>query len=100
MNATAMPVNRPNRHIVDQLADVRDQIKELEERESDLKSQVKEAMGARASLAGSDYIASLSISERAGALDAAKLEKALGSLAGYRKAPTRVETLRLERREA
>jgi len=46
-----------NRHIVDQLAEVRAQIKALEAREAELKTQISTAMGSANSLGGDEFIA-------------------------------------------
>lgn len=98
----ATPLHAPtsNRHIVDQLADVRAKIKALQEHEKDLKEEVGRQMGAADSLGGDEFIASQAISERKGSIDEAKVARKLGveNLDAFRKAPSTVVTIRVESR--
>jgi hypothetical protein len=89
-----------NRHIVDQLADVRAKIKELQDAEKVLKDQVSAAMGSGDSLGGDEFIAWQTISERKGSLDEKALKAAGIDAEKFRKAPVAVVTLRVERRAA
>lgn len=93
-----------NRHIVDQLADVRAEIKVLETREKSLKDQVGKEMGKSDSLGGDEHIAKQSVSVRKGSIDAEKLQDffdLLGrgdSVDDFRKADSIVVTIRVEKR--
>jgi len=87
-----------NRHPVDELADVREAIKALEERADQLKADISRMMGAADALGGDQYIAYQRASKRKGALDAAALEAAFGDLSRYRKPDTVVITLAIEPR--
>ena len=87
-----------NRHIVDQLADVRAQIKELKQREGDLKDQISAAMGKSDSLGGDQFMALQKVSTRKGAIDTAKLQKAGIDVDAYRKADTTVYQIVVEPR--
>lgn len=89
-----------NRHPVDQLADVRESLKALKDREEDLKAEVGRLMGAADSLGGDEYIATQAISERKGGLDEKAIASRLGvdNLDGFRKPSTTVVTIRVERR--
>lgn len=95
MNATATPVNR---HPVDELADVRAQIKELQEKEYTLRVEVSVLMGDNDSLGGDEFIAKQILSNRAGAIDTKALEKAGIDIDKYRKPSTVVYQIRCERR--
>lgn len=63
-----------NRHPVDQLADVRAQIKALQDTETDLKALISTEMGSRDSLGGDEFIASQKLQERKGGLDEAAMK--------------------------
>ena len=89
-----------NRHIVDQLADVRARIKELQDVEKDLKDQVSTAIGQSDSLGGDEFIAWQTLTERKGSLDEKALKAAGIDTDKFRKAPVAVVTLRVERRVA
>ncbi len=65
-----------NRHMVDQLADVRAKIKELQGEESALKAQISAAMGSADSLGGDQFVAFQRVSERKGAIDEARIKAA------------------------
>lgn len=65
-----------NRHIVDQLADIRAQIKDLQAREVEIKEAVSASMGAADSLGGDQFIALQKVSSRKRSIDAAALKKA------------------------
>lgn len=95
MTAISMSVNR---HIVDQLADVRAKIKELETVENALKAKVSKEMGDRDSLGGDEYIAQQTLTTRAGSIDTKALEKAGINVDAYRKPETVVMTLRVVKR--
>jgi len=88
-----------NRHIVDQLADVREQIKKLEEQEEKLKAEVSKQMGDADSLGGDEFIARQTVSTRAGSIDAKAMEKAGIKVEKYRKAAVTIYSIRVERRE-
>jgi uncharacterized protein (UPF0335 family) len=94
MNASAMS----NRHPVDQLAIVRQDIKELQARESELKDQIGKLMGTADSLGGDEWIARQSIQERKGGIDEAKLKAAGIDADAFRKPATTAIVLRVERR--
>ena len=87
-----------NRHIVDQLADVRAQIKALGEREDALKTEVSKQMGAANSLGGDEFIAIQSLSTRKGGIDDKKAKAAGVDLDRFRKPDVAVVTIRVERR--
>lgn len=89
-----------NRHPVDRLADVRAQMKTLKAEEDDLKATVSKMMGDRDSLGGDQYIARQKLSERAGAVDTAKMKKAGIDVEAFRKAPVTVMTITVEERVA
>ena len=72
MNAISMP----NRHPVDQLADVRETIKTLQAREAELKDEIGKLMGKADSLGGDEWIARQSLQERKGSIDEARLKAA------------------------
>jgi hypothetical protein len=95
MPDTTLPVNR---HPVDELAEVRAQIKDLEEREKALKTTVSTLMGDRDSIGGDEFIARQTLTERAGSVDTAAMKKAGIDVDKYRKAPTAVVTIKCERR--
>lgn len=94
MNAKAMS----NRHPVDQLGDIREQIKALGDVEKALKEQVSALMGEADSLGGAEWIASQSISERKGGVDEKKATAAGVNLDAFRKPPTPVVTIKTTRR--
>lgn len=87
-----------NRHIVDQLADVRAQIKDLKAREDDLKDQISTQMGNADSLGGDEFIAFQKVSQRKGAIDQKSLEAAGINVDDHRKPDSTVYTLTVERR--
>jgi hypothetical protein len=87
-----------NRHPVDLLAHTRALIKNLQEREADLKGEVIALMGDRDSLGGDEFLAHLSQKDRKGGLDEKKLADRLGDLSAYRKPGTSYPELRLEPR--
>lgn len=95
MNAQTTPVNR---HPVDQLAEVREKIKVLQDQEDTLRTEVSVLMGDADTLGGDEFIAKQSISERAGGIDAKALERDGIDVAKYRKKPSTVYQIRCERR--
>lgn len=95
MNAIS---NASNRHIVDQLADVRATIKELQAREDELRTLVSVEMGDRDSLGGSEFIAKQVLTKRAGSIDTKAAEAAGIDLSAFRKPDTIVYSIRCERR--
>ena len=95
MNDILKPVNR---HIVDQLADIREAIKELTEKEKVLKNQISGMMGEDNSLGGDEYIARQIVSLRLGSIDVEALECAGIEVDKYRKPSSATYTIRLERR--
>lgn len=98
MNEIALPDKGTNRHPVDQLAQVRATIKQLQDRESELKAEVSQMMGNRDSLGGDEFIARQTVTERKGAID----EKAMAAAGikpdAYRKPPVTVYSIRCEPR--
>lgn len=96
MNAIAMPAS--NRHPVDQLGQIRETIKHLQEREKELREEISEAMGDADSLGGDEFIASQSVSSRKGAIDTKAMEAAGFDPDRFRKPDTTVFTIRTERR--
>jgi len=87
-----------NRHIVDQLADVRNQIAWLKGVESELKEKISWQMGTRDSLGGDEYIAVKVVSDRVGAIDAKLLAADGIDIEKYRKPKTTTTSIRLEER--
>ncbi len=100
MNGNALPEigRHHNRHPVDQLALVRETIKNLQEREGELKAEVAEAMGTADSLGGSEFIAKQTVSERKGGLDEKAMKAAGVDVDKFRKPSTTVYAIRVERR--
>lgn len=88
----------PNRHIVDQLADTRASIKELQARESELKAAVSKQMGDRDSLGGDQFIARQTLSERAGSIDTKAMQAAGIDPDAFRKPASAYVTIRVEER--
>ena len=99
MTNTGLPGNR---HIVDRLADVRAQIKELEVVEGELKARISTEMGSRDSLGGDEFIAIQTLTKRKGSLDEKRICAALkvDNLDAYRKPEVTVHSLKVERRVA
>lgn len=87
-----------NRHIVDQLADVRAQKKVLEAREDELKAEISKQMGGADSLGGDQFIALQKVSTRKGAIDQKAMEVAGIDVAKYRKADVPVYQIVVEPR--
>lgn len=100
MPDTSLPINRGNRHPVDQLADVRAQIKALQDQEADLKAQISAEMGSRDSLGGDEFIAFQTLQTRKGGIDEEKLKAAGIKVDLYRKPSSTAHVLRVERRAA
>ena len=98
MNTTSLPGASQNRHIVDQLADVHEHIRILEERESQLRAEIMVLMGPANSMGGDEYIASIKATSRKGGLDEAAMKAAGIDTDRFRKPSSSVTTLRLERR--
>ena len=97
MNAIVKPVNR---HPVDQLADVRAKIKELQAHEDELRTEVSGMMGDHDSMGGDEFIARQTITTRAGGVDTKKAEVDGIDLSKYRKKDITVYSIRIERRES
>jgi len=95
MNSEAMS----NRHPVDQLAMVRDDLKTLKEREEKLRQQVSNLMGSADSLGGDEWIARQAVSERKGSIDEAALRAIGVEPDQYRKPKVTTYTIRTVRRE-
>ena len=94
MNGKAMS----NRHPVDELAEVRADIKVLKYREDELKEQVAGMMGDQDSVGGDEWIAEQALSERKGSIDE-KAAKAAGvDLDRFRKPTTTIVTIRTVKR--
>lgn len=87
-----------NRHIVDQLADVRAKMKELKAHEDDLKSRISAAMGDNDVLGGDQFVALQKITTRKGAIDTAAMAKAGIDIERYRKGGVSVYQLVVEPR--
>lgn len=87
-----------NMHIVDQLADVRAEIKTLGEREAELKAQISAEMGAKDSLGGDQWIAFQTLSTRKGGIDDKAMKAAGIDVDRFRKADVTVYSLKVERR--
>ena len=87
-----------NRHIVDQLADVRAEIKTLQAKEDELKSAISTAMADRDSLGGDEFIAMQKVSERKGSIDAAAMKKDGIDVDKYRKPAVTVYQILVEPR--
>ena len=102
MHDTSLPGNSRNRHPVDRLADVRAQIKTLQDEETDLKALISNEMGSRDSLGGDEFIAVQTLQTRKGGFDEEKLAERLGrvNLDQFRKPSTTSHVLRVERRAA
>lgn len=99
MNDEVMSRNTgTNRHPVDELAEIRNTVKTLKERESELVAQISDMMGDGDSLGGHEYIARQIVSTRKGALDTKLLEKAGVQVDAFRKADVTVYQMRLEPR--
>lgn len=94
MNAISMP----NRHPVDQLADVRAKIKDLQAREGELKDEIGRLMGDKDSLGGDEWIARQTLQERKGGIDEKALKAAGLDADAFRKPPVTSIVLRVERR--
>ncbi len=95
MNGNSMPVNR---HVVDQLADTREQIKELRKAEAACVSQISELMGDNDSLGGNQYIAKQKMHTRKGSVDIVRMEADGIDVDAYRKPDTVVFQIRTEER--
>lgn len=95
MTDTAMSRNR---HPVDQLADVRAEIKKLQDREADLKAMISTEMGSRDSLGGDQYIASQVLQERKGAIDEKAMAAAGIDVDQYRKPKSTFIMIKVEPR--
>lgn len=100
MHDTSLPGNGRNRHPVDQLADVRARIKDLQDREADLKALITAEMGSRDSLGGDEFIAFQTLQERNGSLDEASLRAAGINPDKHRKPKSVSHILKVERRAA
>lgn len=102
MHDTTLPFNSRNRHPVDQLADVRAEIKRLSAIETDLKAQISTEMGSKDSLGGDEFIAFQTLQERKGGLDEKRIAEHIGvkNLDAYRKPSTTFIMLRVDRRAA
>jgi hypothetical protein len=98
MNDIALSAKSINRHPVDRLADVRAEIKALEDVEADLKAEIGKLMGTSDALGGDEFIAYQRLEARRGSLDAKKIEAAGLDPDRFRKASTTAVVLRVERR--
>lgn len=88
-----------NTHAVDQLADIRAQIKILKRQETQLVEEISEMMGDADSLGGGLWIARQTITTRKGSIDTKALEAAGIDVDRFRKPETTVFSIRLEERE-
>ncbi|WP_309083745.1 hypothetical protein [Chelativorans sp.] len=89
---------KSNRHIVDQLADVRAQKKALEAKEEELKVLISKAMGSADSLGGDQFIAFQKVSTRKGIYDMKKIEATFGDMSLFRKPDVTVYQIVVEPR--
>ncbi len=87
-----------NIHPVDELAEVRAQIKALEAREGELKSTVSAMMGDADSLGGDFFIARQTMTERKGGIDEKAMKAAGIDADKFRKPPSIVVTIKTEAR--
>lgn len=87
-----------NRHLVDELADVRFQRKALEERETQLRARVLEEMGDCQTLIGDQFVAYRETQRMRGAIDPARLRKAGIDPVRYRKRGTTFQRIITEPR--
>jgi hypothetical protein len=99
MTDTSLPGKRANRHPVDRLFDVRQQIKALTEEETDLKAKISVEMGRADSLGGDECIASQKLQERKGGLDEAAMIKAGIDVEAFRKPSATFVVIKVEQRE-
>lgn len=97
MHATPLP-GKKNRHPVDRLADVRAEIKKLQDEETDLKAQITTEMGSSDSLGGDQYIASQALQERKGNIDDAAMKADGLDPEKYRKPASTFIVLKVEPR--
>lgn len=95
MHDTSLPRNR---HPVDQLADIRAQIKALQELETDLKAQISTEMGSRVSLGGDQFIARRVGRIRKGGLDEEAMKRRGIKVDNYRKPPVKYVVIEVEPR--
>lgn len=86
-----------NLHPVDELAELRNLIKDAQAREKELKDRISAMMGGADMLAGSEFAAIQKISQRAGSIDPKALAADGIDADTYRKAPVSVFTLTVER---
>jgi hypothetical protein len=101
MTTPSLPGNShgSNRHPVDQLAEIRAQIKALQDHEAELKEEISSLMGSADSLGGAEFIAIQKVSTRKGAIDTKAMEKAGIDPDKFRKADVTVYQILVERRE-
>lgn len=97
--ARPSPLPGDNRHQVDRLADVREQIRLLQAEEKALREAIIQEMGDREALGGDQHIVRRSAVEQKGALDTDLLKEAVGTLDSYRKPATTTVRLTIEGRE-
>lgn len=88
-----------NRHPVDQLAQIREQIRALKDFEASLAKEVSGMMGERDSLGGDEYIARQTISTRKGSIDQKRMAEDGIDVDRYRKEAVNVFSIRVEQRE-
>lgn len=99
MTENLRPLKGNNRHPVDELGEVREEIKTLQAREKELKAVVAEEMGNTDSLGGDEWIARQKVTQRKGTWDEKRLKEALGDMVErYRKEPTAVYSIETRRR--
>ena len=92
-------MNIPNRTPVDKLGAIREEIKELQAAEKELKTEVQDALGCADRLLGLDFVAVQSIAERKGSIDEKAVAAALGieNLDDFRKKAITVITVKTTR---
>lgn len=100
MTDNLRPLKTSNRHPVDRLGEVREQIKALQATEKELRQAIAEMMGDADSLGGDEFIARQRVSERKGSLDEKVLIAEFGESAvnAARKPSATVYTIETRRR--
>lgn len=92
-------MTKANRHVVDQLADVRDQLKAAGEREKELKAQVEKMLARKDSVRGDEFVAFPVPSHRKGGLDEVAMVADGINVEKYRKPGIDILSIRLTARK-
>tara|TARA_R110000765_G_scaffold204734_2_gene309628 strand:- start:289 stop:576 length:288 start_codon:yes stop_codon:yes gene_type:complete len=92
-------MNISNRTPIDRLGEIREQIKELQAAEKDLKVKVQKSLNCADRLLGLEFLAVQSIAERKGSIDEKAVCEKFGveNLDDFRKAPVTVITVKTTR---